>query len=306
MATLLKDSYAPVFVNGAQHVMLECTNLFSHVYRGVSTSLLRTAFSDVHRVFEGSYPGYRACDTPYHDLEHTMSVTLATMRMVAGAAYEDEALGSGTAEAAVLAALFHDIGFIAHTADTVRCGAQLTQGHEERSAAFAASYLRRQGYDESSIRSVSTFIACTSLSSRPSRMRFQSREEQVAAHILGSADLLAQMSDRLYLEKLPLLYLELRDAGIQDYASAFELLSRTPGFFRQVAQPRLEQEFENAARFAGAYFLWFENQPRNLYLEYIHKNMEYVPTALECGPDSWWTALRRAGVVERALEQLTA
>ncbi len=306
MASLLNDTYAPIFVNRAQLCLDECTDLFSQVYRGVSTELIETAFEDTIRLFHGDYPGFRACDTPYHDLEHTMSVTLATMRLIAGAAQENEIIGSGFAEAALVAALFHDAGLIARTDEEVSSGAALTVGHENRSARFAANYLAEKGRDELGLCNIERIISCTAMAVDPGSIRFSSREERIAGYILGSADFSAQMSDRLYLEKLPLLFLEMREAGIPMYTDAFDLLQRTGEFYETFVKARLEQDFENVVRFAGAYFARFESQPRNLYLEYIGKNLDYLNTAVAAGPDDWWTHLRREGVVERALDRLTA
>jgi len=306
MASLLNDTYAPIFVNRAQLCLEECTDLFSQVYRGVSTDLLETAFEDTVRLFHGNYPGFRACDTPYHDLEHTMAVALATMRMIAGAARDNEIIGSGFAEAAIIAALFHDVGLIARTDEQVTSGAELTVGHEARSSAFAAGYLAEKGRDELGLRTMQRIISCTAMGADPQGIRFSSREERIAGYILGSADFSAQMSDRLYLEKLSLLFIEMQDAGITMYKDAFDLLQRTGDFYTTFVKVRLEQGFENVVRFAGTYFTRFENQPRNLYLEYIEKNLDYLNTAVAAGPDEWWTHLRREGVVERALDRLTA
>jgi len=306
MASLLNDTYAPIFVNRAQLCLEECTDLFSQVYRGVSTTLLETAFEDTIRLYRGNYPGFRPCDTPYHDLEHTMAVTLATMRMIAGAAHENEIIGSGFAEAAIVSALFHDVGLIPRADEEVASGAELTVGHEARSAGFAAAYLAEKGRDELGLRHIERIISCTSMGMDPGTIRFGSREERIAGYIVGSADFSAQMSDRLYLEKLPLLFIEMKDAGSTMYADAFDLLQRTGEFYHNFVKVRLEQDFENVMRFAGSYFSRFESQPRNLYVEYIEKNLEYLNTAIAAGPDSWWMHLRREGVAERALERLTA
>ena len=42
------------------------------------------AFYDFERLFTGRYPGYLGCDTTYHDMQHTLDMTLALARLVAG------------------------------------------------------------------------------------------------------------------------------------------------------------------------------------------------------------------------------
>jgi hypothetical protein len=47
-------------------------------------SIIARAFSDSANLFRGEYPGYRACDTLYHDMQHTLDVTLAMARLING------------------------------------------------------------------------------------------------------------------------------------------------------------------------------------------------------------------------------
>ena len=49
------------------------------------------AFHDFELLFEGRMPGYEGCDTVYHDIQHTLDMTLATARLLAG--YEITANG---------------------------------------------------------------------------------------------------------------------------------------------------------------------------------------------------------------------
>ena len=40
--------------------------------------ILRAGFIDIEDIFWGRYPGLLPCDTPYHDLRHSMSTALAS------------------------------------------------------------------------------------------------------------------------------------------------------------------------------------------------------------------------------------
>ena len=44
----------------------------------------RSVYEDIQKLFQGEYPGYRASNTKYHNLEHTIMVTLATARLTHG------------------------------------------------------------------------------------------------------------------------------------------------------------------------------------------------------------------------------
>ena len=58
--------------------------LYAARYPGVDLAPLRQAFADFQALFEGNYPGYLACDTLYHDMRHTLDMTLALARLVDG------------------------------------------------------------------------------------------------------------------------------------------------------------------------------------------------------------------------------
>jgi hypothetical protein len=89
---------------------------------------------------------------------------------------------------------------------------------------------------------------------------------RIAGQILGTADLLAQMSDPLYLEKCrDFLYREfvianmdwtVDQAGqrITIYESGNHLLLKTPGFYRGFVIGRLETEFGGVYRYLTAHF----------------------------------------------------
>ena len=58
--------------------------IFAARYPGEDLAPLWRAFDDMKALFAGRYPGYLACDTLYHDLRHTLDMTLATARLIDG------------------------------------------------------------------------------------------------------------------------------------------------------------------------------------------------------------------------------
>ena len=96
---------------------MRCGNCFRRRFPGASFDKLWLAFYDFERLFTGRFPGYRGCDTTYHDMQHTLDMTLALARLVAG--YERsvdarERLGPERARMAIITSLFHDSGYIRH------------------------------------------------------------------------------------------------------------------------------------------------------------------------------------------------
>ena len=73
-----------VQVSNPAAVRTAVQQLFAETFPGTSFDKLWLAFYDFERLFTGRYPGYLGCDTTYHDMQHTLDMTLALARLVAG------------------------------------------------------------------------------------------------------------------------------------------------------------------------------------------------------------------------------
>ena len=134
----------PTAVRDAVH------ELFAEAFPGASFDKLWLAFYDFERLFTGRFPGYHGCDTTYHDMQHTLDMTLALARLVVG--YErsvepSDRLGPRRAQMALITSLFHDSGYIRHESrdEDFRNGAEFTMYHVSRSADFLRRYLPELG-----------------------------------------------------------------------------------------------------------------------------------------------------------------
>ena len=70
------------------------------------------------RLFSGRFEGYRACNTGYHDLGHTMDTFLAMARLIHGAYADGNRITPRQTICGLIAALFHDAGYIQESDDT--------------------------------------------------------------------------------------------------------------------------------------------------------------------------------------------
>lgn len=269
-------------------------------YPGASFAVLDAAFADLERLYTGGMPGYLACDTRYHDLGHTLQVTLAMARLIDGhdrVAPPERALGPRRALAGVLGALLHDAGYIRTTLDGASHGAQYTRIHVSRSAAYIARYLPAIGLAPLAPL-VAAIVHFTGYEIALENIPLAAEPERLLGHLLGSADLIGQMADRAYLERCrDFLYEEFEVAGIarELYGSADELLRKTVGFYENVALRRLEDDFAGAHRFAGAHF--GDGDP---YAAAIGGHMAFLRTAVRDG------ALERLRRVPRSFTALPA
>ena len=273
--------------------------LFTETFPGASFDKLWLAFYDFARLFSGQYPGYLGCDTTYHDMQHTLDMTLALARLVTG--YERsvdpaERLGAHRAQMTIITSLFHDAGYIRNSADNKYSnGAEVSKFHISRSAKWLKRYLPRIGM--ASVASVAAEIVHFTGYEKPlNKIELENPKDSMLGHLLGTADLIAQMSDRCYLEKCrDRLYLEFVLGGIAiegstsdqqvRYQSGTDLLLQTPSFYKNVVKKRLDVDFNKAYRYVEAVF-----DGHNPYLEFIERNIAYLEYIIETGE---WPALRR-------------
>jgi hypothetical protein len=116
-------------------------------------------------------------------------------------------------------------------------------------------------------------------------------------HLFGTADMVAQIADRCYLEKCrDRLYAEFVLGGVAlpvaanggrqvKYASGLDLLRQTPEFIAEVRAKRLDGDFNSAYRFLEVLY-----GGRNPYIEAIDRNVEYLRQILR---SENWRLLRR-------------
>jgi hypothetical protein len=280
---------------------------FTRLYPGTPLRVVRQAFEDFDLLFRGRMPGYLGCDTVYHDIQHTLDMTLAMGRMIEGhelSVAAGDRLGAPRAILGIVTSLFHDSGYIRHARDeTLRNGAEFTRSHVSRSAQYLDRYLHHIGLGAAS-GIARQLVHYTGYEVRLEQICLAVPKDRKLGHLMGTADLLAQMADRCYLEKCrDRLYPEFVLGGIAAwrdpsgqtitrYRSGLDLLRQTPAFYHQVCAPRLERSFEAAYRYMDAVF-----DGRNPYMVAIERNLFYLERVLE---GERWPLLRRRPPCELA------
>jgi hypothetical protein len=280
----------------AECVRRETEDLMREFFADYDGRVFHSAFADVGRLFAGRYPGYRASNTKYHNFEHTCSVVLASARLIYGAMSRNEPFTEADCLKGLLASLFHDVGLIQDVDDTQGTGAKHTVGHEERSIQFMHCYLAGV-LGEQDIEDIADCIRCTILAMSPAKIAFRTENMRKMGHFTGTADLLAQIADRYYLEKLLLLFEEFQEAKLPGYGSALDLVLKTRSFYKDVARKRLDEEFRGADRYMLDYFRSHRQVDKDLYREAIDNNLAYLDKILaECGDDldAFTARLRRS------------
>ncbi|HYG54765.1 MAG TPA: hypothetical protein VD965_05665 [Burkholderiales bacterium] len=279
----------------------EVVRIYRDLYEAPQAAEIEQAFRDAAALYQGHHPEYFGCDTAYHDLQHVLDVTLAMARLMNGYARNpapgEEPLSREVFVVGMVSALFHDFGYLRRRNDrTHRYGAEYTLTHVTRGSLFLRSYVRGLGMTDQHARAAATLVHYTGYERPAETIRVNDSLLRRVGHMLGTADIIAQMSDRCYLEKCrSRLYPEFVLGGIASgrrhggrklpvFASGDDLVRKTPGFY-QGATKRLDFQLARAYEYAARHF-----GGRNLYLEAMQKNISYAQAVAEQPIE---TALRR-------------
>jgi len=277
----------------------EIDRIYLELYPSAPTKLLDNAFCDLTRLYRGEYPGYHPCDTAYHDVQHVLDVTLAMARLIDGyerARIGTEPFGDSLFRLGVITALFHDMGYVRRLDDhTSKNGAEYTRTHVSRGSHFLKHYLPRIGMPEMAD-IAAELIHFTGYETPVSQIKVPAPIYKLLGSMLGSADIIAQMADRCYLEKCrDRLYPEFVAGGLTTkrtpegaeqvvFASGEDLVIKTPMFF-EGASRRLNIELGGCHSYAKQHF-----GGQNLYLDEVDKNISF---AQEIGAESDTSVLKR-------------
>lgn len=280
-----------VQVTDTQSVCNAVLDIFHSCYLKAKDTYIRQAFEDFEKLFEGHFKDYNACDTFYHDKQHTLDMTLALARLINGHERQSDShhtFGAMQASIAIITALFHDSGYIRKKHDQKKHnGAEYTQIHVSRSSSFLQQYFNMIGLGEYAD-IAANMVHYTGYEVAPENIRLPDKKFHQLGHMLGTADLIGQMADRCYLEKCKdRLYPEFLLGGLTEttsengsketvYASGEDLLTQTPKFYKHEVDNRLNVVFQQVYRYADIHF-----DGKNLYLNAISQNMDHVESLIE-------------------------
>jgi hypothetical protein len=174
-------------------------------------------------------------------------------------------------------------------------GAIFTRTHVSRSGRYLESYLPRIGLEQY-VPVVSRIVHFTGYELNVDQIELEEPKDSVVGHLLGTADLVAQLADRCYLEKCrDRLYPEFvlggvaideRPEGKVLYHSAEDLLGKTLSFYQTGARLRLENNFNRVYRYLEAFF----ERGQSPYIRFIRKNLTFLTSVIQNGD---WERLRR-------------
>jgi hypothetical protein len=205
-----------------------------------------------------------------------MEGTDAVLRLLAAydQRWRETKLSDRQWEIALVSILLHDTGYLKSRDDRDGSGAKFTSIHVGRGCFLAWDLLPGFGFARDEIRVVQQAICATALGAKMKQIGFRSRAEWLIGALVATGDLLGQMAAEDYPERLPGLYLELREAALFSrlekavaHQSLLELLSGTEIFFSGYVVKTLNEEW-------GGMHRWLEAEDgSNPYLERIRRNV---------------------------------
>lgn len=271
-----------VYVADPREVSSVCCDLLRKTYPKADWTAVEHAFNTFGKLYTGTLPGYVGCETWYHDAQHSLDCALAIARLLDG--YENsvkpsERLGERRVRLGVIAALFHDAGYIRKNDDPEQHGAEFTLYHVRRSGEFMADYLPQIGFGPE-VPVIEQIIHYTGYEMALDKIRADDARDHKLGFLLGSADVLAQMSDRCYLEKCrDFLYAEFEICGLAGaprpngrqplYSSPEDLLIKTQEFKDKIWRERMDGYFGGVYKYAQAHF-----GDHNHYMDAIDSHLE--------------------------------
>ena len=263
--------------------------------------LIRRVFEDIEKLFDGRYPGYRGCNTRYHDLNHTMHCFVVMARLMHGAFINKIIFRKKYVALGLISALMHDTGYIQLMEDSTGTGAKYTLFHIERSIEFIEKYFKKKRFSLRDFTFCRDCLRCTGNNVNIKEIQFESYEHEIVGKILGTADLIGQMADRKYLEKLTFLYEEFREGGVSFFNNELDLLKATPDFWEFTKQ-RFVTEFGNVDCYLRDHFRVRWGIDRDLLREVIERNMKYLKFIMEYHEADYPRYLSYEGIKEIIIE----
>ncbi|MEJ2158073.1 MAG: hypothetical protein P8X96_22320 [Desulfobacteraceae bacterium] len=291
-----------VDMDSPQAVLDEVLFIMTLVSPQMDPARLTNAFSFMVSLYQGQWPGERECNTQFHDLRHITDTVMAMARLIHGAVLTGRRLGHRDILVGMVGALTHDAGYIQDKTDEDGTGAKYTTVHVKRSMDFIERYGRRFGLASREIPECQIMIQCTDLETDVTSIRFPSTNVELLAKLLGCADLIGQMADRIYLEKLFYLFREFKEGQVKAYADEWDLLNKTLAFFPMV-EKRVKEQLGGYDALAQPHFRRRWGISENLYRVAIDRQHQYLSYILSQPDKDLSKFLRRKNIVQKMLRR---
>jgi len=229
---------------------------------------LRQAYHHTYTNLEPDYPGIIAyvanmalelianSDAPYHDLNHTLNVTLVGQEIIKGKHLCEGGVTPRDWLHTIISLLCHDIGYVRGICRGDRSGkyvinenqdgvslapgatdATLTPHHVERGKIFV-----QERFANNPTIDVATVCANIEYTQFPVPEKYTVSTTEGFPELVRAADLIGQLGDPNYMRKISALFKEFEETGINvklGFANPGELRAGYPKFFWSMVEPHI-------------------------------------------------------------------
>jgi len=202
-------------------------------------------------------------DAPYHNREHTLLVCQVGQQILNGKHALGDTISAQQWVNYIVSLLFHDIGYVKDAlpgdiagslvADGLGAWVQLPSGatdafltplHVDRGVAYVRQFFANNSLIDAEVLAV--HIENTRFPP-PQHVRDRTRSRHQWRDLVPAADLIGQLADPGYLQKLPALYAEFLECGVAQatgLAGPADLVRQFPRFYRELVASLVEVGFE--------------------------------------------------------------
>jgi len=284
-------------IESPEAVHKEVLHIFRLINPKFDTEQIDRVFKFTVDLYEGKLQEYKACNTNYHNLRHITDTYLAMARLLHGAQLSDANFTDREIVLGVTSALMHDTGMIQEASDKEGTGAKYTQDHVRLSMDFVEKHAASLLLESQEVVDLRDMILCTDLMADLTAIDFSTEKIELLGKMLGTADLIAQMADRTYIEKLLFLYHEFREAQMGEFKNEVDFLHQTINFF-EISAKRFDETLNNTNRYMVPHFKARWDIEENLYILSLEKQRAFLKKILTDDKKSIYQELKRDNIVD--------
>lgn len=292
----LVDMASPVAVHK------EVLYILSLISKEFDTESIDHVFKFTIDLYEGQLQEYKECNTDYHNLHHITDTYLAMARLLHGAQLSNANFSNREIVLGLTSALMHDTGMIQESSDMEGTGAKFTQDHVKLSMDFIEKHAATLLLERQEVVDLRDMILCTDLMAEIPSINFSSTKIKLLGKMLGTADLIAQMADRTYLEKLLFLYHEFREADMGNFKNEVDFLHQTLNFF-EISSKRFKETLDDTNRYMIPHFKDRWNIHKNLYSLSLENQRNFLEKVLAEQDISVYQELKRSNIVHEVRQK---
>jgi hypothetical protein len=160
-------------------------------------------------------------------------------------------------------------------------------------------YVAAKGFSEGWGQRLEPLIRATDPGYSFAQISFADEHARLLGQLVATADLVGQMADRSYLEKLLFLYLEFKEANFGNYRNVHDMLRQTRRFY-EITRKKLDGEFQGLYARLSDHFQATLGVANNYYLESIEKNIVYLDEVTRHEEAEHIEMLKRGGIADKA------